>query len=112
MRFVGDQYVRAEFRSHKNVTDRRFLEPFFQQWTSYLELLKEQTHSMDPAASGARIGKHLDSEMVEKLDDDKAEQLLELHQASIGADESDANVYSNQGNTRQSGSAQGSPKRA
>ncbi|KAJ1948294.1 hypothetical protein EC988_005238, partial [Linderina pennispora] len=43
MRFVGDQYVRAEFRSHQTVTDKRYLEPFFAQWTSYLDLLRQQT---------------------------------------------------------------------
>ncbi|KAJ1817837.1 hypothetical protein GGH91_003558 [Coemansia sp. RSA 2671] len=91
MRFVGDQYVRSEFRSHRSVSDRRFLEPFFAQWTSYLHLLQEQTGRK--AAGGnvdsdsiKRIGKHLDPQVADMLEDDKAEQLLELHNASIGLD--------------------------
>ncbi|KAI8324674.1 ACN9-domain-containing protein, partial [Martensiomyces pterosporus] len=79
MRFVGDQYVRAEFRSHRTVTDKRFLDPFFAQWTSYLSLLQEQTKSAAIQQSAGNIGKHLDSDVVDKLGDDKAQQLLELH---------------------------------
>ncbi|KAJ2777131.1 hypothetical protein H4R18_005305 [Coemansia javaensis] len=84
LRFVGDQYVRSEFRSHRAVTERRFLDPFFAQWTSYLALLREQTR----AGTGAGVGRHLDPALVDRLDDDKAEQLLELHRASHGADDS------------------------
>ncbi|PIA13805.1 hypothetical protein COEREDRAFT_32181, partial [Coemansia reversa NRRL 1564] len=36
IRFVGDQYVRGEFRNHRTVTDKKYLEPFFKQWTAYL----------------------------------------------------------------------------
>ncbi|KAJ2747952.1 hypothetical protein GGI20_000039 [Coemansia sp. BCRC 34301] len=87
MRFVGDQYVRSEFRSHRAVSDRRFLEPFFAQWTSYLNLLQEQTgrKSVD-GGMATNIGKHLDPRVADMLEDDKAKQLLELHQASVGLD--------------------------
>ncbi|KAJ2493826.1 hypothetical protein IWW37_000212 [Coemansia sp. RSA 2050] len=92
MRFVGDQYVRSEFRSHRSVSDKRFLEPFFAQWTSYLHLLQEQTDRKaagGSADSGStrHIGKDLDPHVADMLEDDKAEQLLELHNASIGLDE-------------------------
>ncbi|KAJ2242623.1 hypothetical protein GGI13_006899 [Coemansia sp. RSA 455] len=91
MRFVGDQYVRSEFRSHRSVSDRRFLEPFFAQWTSYLHLLQEQTgrNATDGSVEGGstkHIGRHLDPHVADMLEDDKAEQLLELHNASIGLD--------------------------
>ncbi|KAJ2809761.1 hypothetical protein H4S07_003073 [Coemansia furcata] len=91
MRFVGDQYVRSEFRSHRSVSDRRFLEPFFAQWTSYLHLLQEQTDgkAVDSSAGGGsvkHIGKHLDPHVADMLEDDKAEQLLELHKASVSLD--------------------------
>ncbi|KAJ2013770.1 Transcription initiation factor IIA subunit 2 [Coemansia sp. S680] len=58
MRFVGDQYVRSEFRSHRSVSDRRFLEPFFAQWTSYLHLLQEQTgrNATDGSVEGGTLG--------------------------------------------------------
>ncbi|KAJ1799977.1 hypothetical protein LPJ59_001446 [Coemansia sp. RSA 2399] len=96
IRFVGDQYVRAEFRNHQTVTDTRFLEPFFKQWTMYVDELTKNTtqRSADPVRNdGTRgeawdIGRHLDRETVESLDDDKAEQLLDLHRASFGADSS------------------------
>ncbi|KAJ2544161.1 hypothetical protein EV175_005915 [Coemansia sp. RSA 1933] len=81
IRFVGDQYVRAEFRNHRTVTDKRFLEPFFKQWTIYLENIRDNEASWD-------VGRHLDRETVESLDDDRAEQLLDLHRASFGTDSS------------------------
>ncbi|KAJ1836337.1 hypothetical protein IWW55_001437 [Coemansia sp. RSA 2706] len=77
IRFVGDQYVKSEFRSHRTVSDQKYLAPFFEQWTAYLALLREQTR---PGAQ--EIGRHLGPEQIERLDDDKAEQLLELHRAS------------------------------
>ncbi|KAJ2331548.1 hypothetical protein GGF44_000881 [Coemansia sp. RSA 1694] len=87
MRFVGDQYVRSEFRSHRAVSDRRFLEPFFAQWTSYLHLLQEQTgRKAVDGGLATDIGKHLEPHVADMLEDDKAEQLLELHQASVGLD--------------------------
>ncbi|KAJ2455065.1 hypothetical protein GGF42_003492 [Coemansia sp. RSA 2424] len=87
MRFVGDQYVRSEFRSHRAVSDRRFLEPFFAQWTSYLHLLQEQTgRKAVDGRLATDIGKHLEPHVADMLEDDKAEQLLELHQASVGLD--------------------------
>lgn len=76
MRFVGDQYVRAEFRSHQEITDRKYLDPFFNQWSSYLEMIQQQTHQQ------TRLGQDLDQTTIESLEDDRAEQLLELHKAS------------------------------
>ncbi|KAJ2818220.1 hypothetical protein IWW50_005892 [Coemansia erecta] len=81
IRFVGDQYVKSEFRSHRAITDKKYLTPFFAQWTEYLALLRQQTQPNTDNA-GAKIGRHLDPEVIDRLDDDKAEQLLELHRAS------------------------------
>ncbi|KAJ2714521.1 hypothetical protein H4R19_001685 [Coemansia spiralis] len=84
LRFVGDQYVRSEFRSHRTVTDKRFLDQFYTQWTSYLALLREQTGAAQGAGAWG-VGRRLDQELIAGLDDAKAEQLLELHRASCGA---------------------------
>ncbi|KAJ2398731.1 hypothetical protein GGI23_003069 [Coemansia sp. RSA 2559] len=113
IRFVGDQYVRAEFRNHRTVTDARFLEPFFKQWTMYLDELTKNTtqRNADPVRSdGAQgeawdIGRHLDRETLESLDDDKAEQLLDLHRASFGADSS------KKGNGNSEGGSSATPPR-
>ncbi|KAJ1726354.1 hypothetical protein LPJ72_006364, partial [Coemansia sp. Benny D160-2] len=90
IRFVGDQYVRAEFRNHRSVTDQRLLDQFFKQWAMYLETMehtamKNSSNNKKQSSSGGGaswdVGKHLDRETVESLDDDKAEQLLDLHRA-------------------------------
>ncbi|KAJ2452038.1 hypothetical protein EV183_003216 [Coemansia sp. RSA 2336] len=92
IRFVGDQYVKSEFRSHRTVSDKKFLEPFFAQWTSYLTLIREQAALKDGSSEPKEFGRHLDPQMLEKLDDDKAEQLLELHRATQGQDEPQASA--------------------
>ncbi|KAJ2003697.1 hypothetical protein GGI04_002877 [Coemansia thaxteri] len=91
MRFVGDQYVRSEFRSHRTVGDKRYLEPFFAQWTAYLHALQAQTAEADARCNvngspHSSIGAHLDPSIADMLEDDKAEQLLELHRASARLD--------------------------
>ncbi|KAJ2662991.1 hypothetical protein IW148_002713 [Coemansia sp. RSA 1199] len=87
IRFVGDQYVKSEFRSHRNITDKKYLIPFFTQWAEYLALLQKQTGGEGATHAGAsRIGRHMDPELIDRLDDDKAEQLLELHRASQNHD--------------------------
>ncbi|KAJ2501935.1 hypothetical protein GGI11_007755 [Coemansia sp. RSA 2049] len=102
IRFVGDQYVRAEFRNHRSVTDQRLLDQFFKQWVMYLETMehtamknnsKKQSSNGVSSGGGASwdVGKHLDRETVESLDDDKAEQLLDLHRASTGGGGGDNN---------------------
>lgn len=42
VRFMGDQYVKAEFRSHKEVTNQQHLDGFFKEWMNYTTVLSKQ----------------------------------------------------------------------
>ena len=42
VRFLGDQYVKEEFRAHKDVTDTKFLDGFYKEWINYCNVLSKQ----------------------------------------------------------------------
>jgi hypothetical protein len=74
LRYLGNQYLSAEFRKHQNAP-KEYLPGFFTAWEDYRELLEQQLNS--------RLeGRKLDTEIVDKLSADKLGQLYELHQSS------------------------------
>ncbi|KAI0663760.1 ACN9-domain-containing protein [Cubamyces menziesii] len=71
MRSLGDNYVKAEFRRHKEVTNKVHIIGFLSQWKMYLDQLPA-----GPEAKSFR-GKPLDPTMLEKM---SAEQLGQLYE--------------------------------
>ncbi|KAH9902603.1 hypothetical protein C8Q73DRAFT_634545 [Cubamyces lactineus] len=71
MRSLGDTYVKAEFRRHKEVTNKVHIIGFLSQWKMYLDQLPA-----GPEAKSFR-GKPLDPTMLEKM---SAEQLGQLYE--------------------------------
>ncbi|OZJ02017.1 hypothetical protein BZG36_05200 [Bifiguratus adelaidae] len=99
MRFLGDDYVKAEFRRHKDVDNPVYIVGFLQQWQSYLDALRVQTSPMEDVVSrvqeeqdkeGARrvrgddrfsnVGQRLDASFLDKLSDQQLGQLNELRE--------------------------------
>ncbi|KAI0951409.1 hypothetical protein AcW1_008458 [Taiwanofungus camphoratus] len=76
MRSLGDVYVRAEFRRHKEISNKVHIIGFLSQWKNYLDELP-----VDPKASKFR-GKKLDPTVLEKMSAEQLEQLYELMQAT------------------------------
>ncbi|KAJ3967267.1 ACN9-domain-containing protein [Lentinula raphanica] len=76
MRSLGDDYVKAEFRRHRAVTNPVHIIGFLSQWKLYLEAL--------PAAKDGRTfsGRKLDSMLLEKMSSEQLGQLYELMQAT------------------------------
>ncbi|KAI0366272.1 ACN9-domain-containing protein [Pilatotrama ljubarskyi] len=70
MRSLGDDYVKAEFRRHKEVTNKVHIIGFLSQWKMYLDQLPP-----GPEAQSFR-GKPLDPTVLEKM---SAEQLGQLY---------------------------------
>jgi len=72
MRSLGDDYVRAEFRRHKDVTNPVYIMGFLSQWKQYLDEL--------PSGSDAQgfSGKKLDSTVFEKMSPEQLAQLYEV----------------------------------
>ncbi|KAJ6518514.1 hypothetical protein DFH09DRAFT_1194299 [Mycena vulgaris] len=76
MRFMGDGYVKAEFRRHQGVTNPVHVIGFLSQWKVYLDAI--------PAGPGAKSfsGQRLDATVYEKMSAEQIGQLYELMHAS------------------------------
>ncbi|KAI0671911.1 ACN9-domain-containing protein [Trametes maxima] len=74
MRSLGDDYVKAEFRRHKETTNKVHIIGFLSQWKVYLDQLPS-----GPEAQSFR-GKPLDPTVLEKARAMSAEQLGQLYE--------------------------------
>ncbi|KAE9389489.1 ACN9-domain-containing protein [Gymnopus androsaceus JB14] len=76
MRSLGDDYVKAEFRRHRAVTNPVHIIGFLSQWKLYLEALP-------PSEEGQGFsGRRLDPFLLEKMSSEQIGQLYELMQAT------------------------------
>ncbi|KAH7912821.1 ACN9-domain-containing protein [Hygrophoropsis aurantiaca] len=74
MRSLGDDYVKAEFRRHKDVTNPVYVMGFLSQWKMYLDEL--------PKDPDAKNFKKLDATVFEKMSPEQLGQLYELMHAT------------------------------
>ncbi|XP_078487785.1 succinate dehydrogenase assembly factor 3, mitochondrial-like [Ciona intestinalis] len=75
LKVIGDQYVKSEFKLHKD-SPPEFIPEFLQQWNEYADSLNSQIkHSGTHTQS---LGKNLDTKTLDNLSDDQAVQLFEL----------------------------------
>ncbi|KJA20572.1 hypothetical protein HYPSUDRAFT_43083 [Hypholoma sublateritium FD-334 SS-4] len=75
MRSLGDNYLKAEFRRHREVTNPVYIMGFLSQWKTYLDQLP-----LDP--NSKFVGKKLDSTAFEKMSAEQLGQLYELMHAA------------------------------
>ncbi|KAK4230671.1 hypothetical protein QBC38DRAFT_468508 [Podospora fimiseda] len=71
MRLLGDEYVKAEFRAHREVENPVHLIGFLTEWQLYAQKIEGDSWR----------GEKLDQGKVEKLSDEQVGQLYELMQA-------------------------------
>ncbi|KAL2757494.1 hypothetical protein ACRALDRAFT_2073887, partial [Sodiomyces alcalophilus JCM 7366] len=71
MRLLGDEYVKAEFRAHRNVDNPAHLIGFLTEWQLYAQKVEGESW----------IGEKIDKTKFEKLSDDQVGQLYELMMA-------------------------------
>jgi len=76
MRSLGDDYVKTEFRRHKDVTNPGHIIGFLSQWKVYLEQIP-----VGPEAQRFR-GNKLDPTIFEKLSEEQLGQMYELMRAT------------------------------
>src|SRR3954468_20452872 len=69
MRSIGDDYVKSEFRRHRDATNPVHIVGFLTQWQEYASVMK--------AGQG---GRKLSKEVAEKLSEEQIGQLWELRQ--------------------------------
>jgi len=76
MRGLGDEYVKAEFRRHKEVNNPVHIMRFLSQWKMYLDELPRGAEAKNFA------GKKLDPTVFEKMSAEQLGQLYELMHAT------------------------------
>lgn len=65
---LGDDYVKAEFRAHKNVDNPLYIVGFLSQWQKYAEMIEGDKWKTEK----------LDMEKLSKMSDEQIVQLYEL----------------------------------
>ncbi|KAF8189523.1 hypothetical protein K438DRAFT_1593277 [Mycena galopus ATCC 62051] len=76
LRFMGDGYVKSEFRRHRAVTNPVHVIGFLSQWKAYLDYVPTGPDAKDFA------GKKLDPTVYEKMSAEQIGQLYELMHAT------------------------------
>ncbi|KAF9532715.1 ACN9-domain-containing protein [Crepidotus variabilis] len=75
MRTLGDDYIKSEFRRHKDVSNPMYIMGFLTQWKMYLD-------QMPPSQNTTFSGKKLDPTVFEKMSKEQLGQLYELMHAT------------------------------
>ncbi|KAH8792399.1 hypothetical protein BGZ57DRAFT_938327 [Hyaloscypha finlandica] len=71
MRLLGDQYIKSEFRAHRNVENPVHIIGFLTEWQMYAQSLEGDSW----------IGEQMDVGKIDKMSDQQLGQLYELMQA-------------------------------
>ncbi|EQL38036.1 hypothetical protein RJ035_003401 [Blastomyces gilchristii] len=77
MRLLGDEYVKSEFRAHRNVDNPIHIVGFLTEWQLYAQKLE----------GDAWQGEKLDKAKIDKMSDQQIGQLYELMTALKGKNE-------------------------
>ncbi|KAI4169736.1 MAG: hypothetical protein LQ343_005477 [Gyalolechia ehrenbergii] len=81
MRVLGDEYVKSEFRAHRNVENPIHIVGFLKEWQMYAQQVEGDSW----------YGEKLDTEKIDKMNDDDVPQVQEAMvstgQALRGGDE-------------------------
>ncbi|KAG4435530.1 hypothetical protein IFR05_008997 [Cadophora sp. M221] len=71
MRLLGDEYVKSEFRAHRNVENPVHIIGFLTEWQMYAQTLEGDSW----------IGERMDQGKIDKMSDQQLGQMYELMQA-------------------------------
>ncbi|KAK0090735.1 hypothetical protein PV325_006294 [Microctonus aethiopoides] len=88
MQSLGNNYVRDEFRRHKNCNSSQ-ADIFMNEWVQYTVSLAEQLGLHGPINAANKFGKNLKKEDLQQLRDEQIYQLYELMLASSGKSSKD-----------------------
>ncbi|KAL7424223.1 hypothetical protein Q5752_001809 [Cryptotrichosporon argae] len=79
MRFMGDAYIKSEFRATRSTDNPLHIIAFLSQWKAYLDALEPQVAAGQGAAWA---GRRLDTALMDTLSDEQVGQLYELMHAT------------------------------
>ncbi|KAL9116288.1 MAG: hypothetical protein Q9187_007191 [Circinaria calcarea] len=71
MRLLGDEYIKSEFKSHRNVDNPVHIIGFLTEWQMYAQKIEGDSW----------LGEKLDGAKIDKMSDQQLGQLYELMQA-------------------------------
>jgi hypothetical protein len=89
MRLLGDEYVKSEFRAHRNIDNPVHIVGFLTEWQLYAQALEGDTW---------RGGK-LEKAKLEKMSDEQIGQLYELMRHIRGLDEGEGGGEGGEGSS-------------
>ncbi|XP_071493129.1 succinate dehydrogenase assembly factor 3, mitochondrial-like [Diadema antillarum] len=78
MKALGDQYVKAEFRRHKEAKPEEVTR-FMREWQMYATTLAQQTQGVTADGEAQQVGEHMAEAKLEDLNDTQVGQLYELY---------------------------------
>lgn len=78
MQALGDQYVKEEFRRHKEA-QKQEVDIFMHEWTKYFVTLAMQ---LGPKKKFKTVGEHLSPELLDNFNEEQVGQLKELLDAA------------------------------
>ena len=96
-RSLGDDYVKSEFRRHKDIVNPVHIVGFLGQWQNYLEELEKQTANKD------NWGKQISEDLLDKFSHEQIGQLYALKNEAnnnISQEESESESDAHVTNTR------------
>ncbi|XP_060075978.1 succinate dehydrogenase assembly factor 3, mitochondrial-like [Ylistrum balloti] len=76
---IGDQYVKDEFKRHKNITSAE-AEVFMDEWTKYYLMIGKQ---LSQRKQKQTIGVNMSSELLDCFSDEQIVQLMELKTETV-----------------------------
>ncbi|MCJ1281840.1 acetate non-utilizing protein 9 [Xylographa opegraphella] len=84
MRLLGDEYIKSEFRAHRNIENPVHIIGFLTEWQMYAQKLEGDLW----------LGEKIDSGKIDKMSDQQLGQLYELMQAIQKRDQDGGNEES------------------
>jgi len=82
MRLLGDEYIKSEFRAHRDVENPVHIIGFLTEWQMYAQKLEGDSW----------IGERMDQGKIEKMSDQQLGQLYELMKAIGKKDEDEGSA--------------------
>ncbi|CAG8460374.1 1802_t:CDS:1 [Diversispora eburnea] len=77
LRSLGDDYVKSEFRRHKDITNPLHIIGFLNQWQVYLKDIKQQVVN-STLSKEVKFGKKIETDVLEKFSEQQVGQLYAL----------------------------------
>lgn len=88
IKVLGDNYVKNEFKLHRQVKDPFLLETFYKEWSIYSDNILEQvSHDFKSNNAEKPLGSKLELKRLSEFNDDQLYNLMELRSIALNENE-------------------------